>query len=215
MRKLVFLGAGGIAIVAAEIARALGFEIIGFLDDKTERHGTVFCDAKILGNFDMLPDLRQRGIENAIIAFANGFGRLKVAREALSDGFTLPNLIHPSAIISRNATIGHGAILMPGTIVNAGTRIGTNIILNTAASIDHDCTIGDGVHIAPGSRLSGLVRVGMATYIGVGSTIRESVTIGSNVMVGAGSLVLKDIPDGVVAYGSPAKVVRTNNSSGY
>jgi serine acetyltransferase len=41
--------------------------------------------------------------------------------------------------------------------------------------------------------------------------IRESINIGSNVMVGAGSLVLKDIPDNVVAYGSPAKIVRANS----
>jgi sugar O-acyltransferase (sialic acid O-acetyltransferase NeuD family) len=211
MQKLVFVGAGGIAIVAAEIARSLGFDIVGFLDDKRERHGTVFCGAKILGSFDMLREVRQSGIKDAVIAFGNCLGRLRVAQGALSDGFTLPSLIHPSAIISQDATIGHGAIMMPGTIVNAGTRIGTNIILNTASSIDHDCTIGDSVHIAPGSRLSGLVRVGTATYIGVGSTIRESITIGSNVMVGAGSLVLKDIPDNVVAYGSPAKIIRANS----
>jgi sugar O-acyltransferase (sialic acid O-acetyltransferase NeuD family) len=213
MRKLVFLGAGGIAIVAAEIARSLGFEIVGFLDDKTERHGTVFCDAKVLGSFDMLPELRQGGVGNAAVAFAHCLGRLKVAHQALAEGFTLPNLIHPSAIISPTATIGHGAIMMAGTIVNAASRIGANIIINTAASIDHECMIGDSVHIAPGSRLSGLVRVGSATYIGVGTTIRESINIGSNVMVGAGSLVLKDIPDDVVAYGSPAKVVRANSSS--
>lgn len=212
MSKIIFLGAGGIAIVAAEIARLLGFEVVGFLDDKTERHGTAFSEAKILGSFDLLPELRQRGVEQAVVAFAHGPGRLSVAQRALSDGFTLPNLIHPSAIVSRTAIVGHGAIMMPGAIVNADTRVGTNFILNTAASIDHDCMIGDGVHIGPGSRLSGLIKVGRASYVGVGSTIRESITIGSNVMIGAGSLVLKDIPDNVVAYGSPAKVIRPNSS---
>lgn len=212
MSKLIFLGAGGIGVVAAEIARLLGFEVVGFLDDMAERHGTTFCEAKILGSFDLLPELRQRGVEQAVVAFAHGPGRLSVAQQALSDGFTLPNIIHPSAIVSRTAIVGHGAIMMPGTIVNAGTHIGTNLILNTAASIDHDCTIGDGVHVGPGSRLSGLIKVGRASYVGVGSTIRESITIGSNVMVGAGSLVLKDIPDNVVAYGSPAKVIRPNSS---
>jgi acetyltransferase EpsM len=211
MPQLIFLGAGGIAIVAADIARCLGFEIAGFLDDQPEKHGTVFCGAQVLGSFEMLPELRQRGIEHAVIAFGNCLGRLKFAQKALADGFTLPNLIHPSAIISREAAIGHGAIMMPGTIVNAGSRIGTNIILNTAASIDHDCTIGDGVHIGPGSRLSGLVTVGTATYIGVGSVIRESIKIGGNVLLGAGAVVVRDIPDDVVAYGLPAKVVRANS----
>jgi len=211
MSKLIFLGAGGIAIVAAEIARFRGFEIAGFLDEKPEKYGTVFCGARVLGNFDMLPALRQEGLEHAVIAFGNCQGRIKFAQKALSHGFSLPNLIHPSAIISPDASVGHGAIMMPGTIINAGTRIGTNIILNTAASIDHDCTIGDGVHIGPGARLSGLVTVGTASWIGIGSIIRESVHIGSNVLLGAASLALKDIPDNVVAYGSPAKIIRMNS----
>ena len=210
MPKVIFLGCGGIAIVAAEIARLRGFDIAGFLDEKSEKHGTVFCGTKVLGDFSMLPALRQKGLKDVVIAFGSCQRRIEVARMAVAYGFALPSLIHPSAIISSGASVGRGAIMMPGAIVNAGSRLGANIIVNTAASIDHDCTIGDGVHIAPGSRLSGLVTVGTGTWIGIGSVIRESIKIGSNVLLGAGSLVLKDIPDGVVAYGSPAKVIRAN-----
>jgi galactoside O-acetyltransferase len=38
--------------------------------------------------------------------------------------------------------------------------------------------------------------------------IKEGVHIGSDVMIGAGSVVLHDIPDGELAYGVPARVVR-------
>jgi UDP-N-acetylbacillosamine N-acetyltransferase len=209
MSKIIFLGAGGIAIVAAEIARSRGLEIVGFLDDRPEKAGTLFCGAPILGNFDMLPALR-RDVPQAVVAFGHCQGRIHVAHKVLSYGFSLPNLIHPSAVISQDASIGQGAIIMPGAIVNAGTRIGSNIILNTAASVDHECSIGDGVHLGPGVRLCGLVTIGNATWIGVGSIVRESVHIGNNVLVGAGSLVLKHIPDGVVAYGAPAKIMREN-----
>lgn len=210
MAKLVLLGAGGIAIVAAEIARSRGHEVAGFLDDNTEKHGTTFSGAKVLGNFEMLFKLRREGLEHAVIAFGHCKGRIKLAEKALSYGFSLPNLIHPSAIISPSASIGPGAIIMPGSIVNAGTEIGTNLILNTAATVDHDCRISDGVHIGPGAHLSGLVTIGTVSWIGIGTIIRESVKVGSNVLLGASSLVLKDIPDDVVAYGSPAKIVRQN-----
>lgn len=209
MAKVVILGAGGIAIVAAEIARALGLEIIGFLDDTPEKRGTSFCGAPVLGGFDMLPALRE-DVSQAVVAFSHAKLRLDMAQKALSYGFSLPNMVHPSAVISKHATLGHGAIIMPATVINAGARIGKNIILNTAASVDHDCSIGDGVHIGPGSRLSGNVTVGNATWIGIGSIIRELIHIGNNVLVGAGSLVLKDIPDNVVAYGSPARIIRAN-----
>jgi UDP-N-acetylbacillosamine N-acetyltransferase len=209
MVKVVILGAGGIAIVAAEIARALGMEIVGFLDERPERRGALFCGAPILGDFDMLPTLHQ-DVSQAVIAFSHCKLRIGIAQKVLSSGFSLPNLVHPSAVVSKHATLGHGAIIMPATVINAGARIGNNMILNTAASVDHDCSIGDGVHIAPGSRLSGNVTVGNATWIGIGSIIRESIHIGNNVLIGAGSLVLKDIPDSVVAYGSPAKIIGAN-----
>jgi acetyltransferase-like isoleucine patch superfamily enzyme len=47
----------------------------------------------------------------------------------------------------------------------------------------------------------------------MGALIREGVTIGHDVVIGMGSVVTKDIPDGMLAYGNPARVVR-NSSQG-
>ena len=44
----------------------------------------------------------------------------------------------------------------------------------------------------------------------MGAIIVDGVTIGDNVVIGAGSLVLKDVPDNVVAYGNPSKIIREN-----
>jgi acetyltransferase-like isoleucine patch superfamily enzyme len=44
--------------------------------------------------------------------------------------------------------------------------------------------------------------------IGSHSTVMPNVTIGENSIIGANSLVLDDIPDNVVAFGVPAKVIR-------
>ena len=43
--------------------------------------------------------------------------------------------------------------------------------------------------------------------------VSPGVKIGSNVVVGSGSVVVKDIPDGVIAAGNPAKVIREITSS--
>jgi len=48
--------------------------------------------------------------------------------------------------------------------------------------------------------------------IGSHSTILPGISIGENSIIGAHSLVNKDIPDNVVAFGSPAKVVRKLNN---
>jgi len=49
--------------------------------------------------------------------------------------------------------------------------------------------------------------------IGSHSTILPGVSIGKNSIIGAHSLVNKDIPDNVVAFGVPAKVVRQLNNN--
>lgn len=54
------------------------------------------------------------------------------------------------------------------------------------------------------------VTIGNDVWIGGGTIIISGVTIGNNVVIGAGSVVAKSIPDNVIAYGNPCKVVREN-----
>jgi len=64
------------------------------------------------------------------------------------------------------------------------------------------------VRINAGARVSGNVTVGQATMIGAGVAIREGVRVGGYSLIGAGAVVVRDIPDRVVAYGVPARVMR-------
>jgi acetyltransferase-like isoleucine patch superfamily enzyme len=85
--------------------------------------------------------------------------------------------------------------------------VGSNVILNTGCSIDHHNVIGDHAHIAPGARLGGNVTVGQGTLIGIGAIVLPGRHIGAWSVVAAGAVVTKDIPDGVVALGSPARTI--------
>lgn len=121
--------------------------------------------------------------------------------------------IHPSAIISPSTVIKEGTVIMQGAIVQADVRIGRHCIINTGATIDHECQIEDFVHIAPGSTLCGNVTIGEGSFIGTRTTIIQGVKIGKWCTIGAGSVVIRDIPDGVTAYGNPCKIRRTNMTS--
>lgn len=44
-------------------------------------------------------------------------------------------------------------------------------------------------------------------FIGLGATIMPGVKIGPNAIVGAGSVVTKDVPEGTIVAGNPAKVI--------
>ena len=55
----------------------------------------------------------------------------------------------------------------------------------------------------------GRVTIGDNVFIGAESVVLPGVTVGSNVIIGANSTVTHNIPDGVVAAGSPARVICT------
>lgn len=116
--------------------------------------------------------------------------------------------VDPRANVAEDALLSVGSQVLMGACVGAEVRMGEAVVLNTGASVGHECELADGVHIAPGAVLCGLVRVGTDTMIGAGAVILPRKTIGRGSIVGAGSVVTRDIPDGVVAYGNPARVVR-------
>ena len=207
---LVIWGASGHALVVAEIIRLVNtYQIIGMIDDmKPERAGSEFAGYEVLDGRESLNSLWERQIRTMIVGFGNCHGRLQVARFLRERGFLLATAVHPRATVAADVSIGAGSVIVAGSVINPAAAIGENVIINTGSSVDHECIIGDGVHIAPGAHLAACVTVERGSWVGIGSVVREGVHIGSDVMIGAGSVVLHDIPDGVLAYGVPARVVR-------
>ena len=98
---------------------------------------------------------------------------------------------------------------MAGCIINPKSKIGDFTFFATGAQIDHDCNIKDYSSISAGSITGGYVTLGEFSAITLGVTIVDRLKIGKNTVIGAGSLILKDIPDNVLVYGNPARIVRT------
>jgi len=201
--SIVLYGAGGHGKVVADAVEREGrFAIAGFLDDRAT--GDCF-GISVLGGRDLIPTLKGKGIDGAIVSIGAGDVRQSVQRRLKEAGLGIVTICHPSAQVARGASIGEGTVLMPGAVVGPDAVVGEGCIINTSATVDHDCTIGAFTHIAPGAHLAGGVRIGAHTHIGIGSSVKEEVTIGSNVMIGAGSVVIDHLPDNCTAYGVPAK----------
>jgi len=207
IQQIAIWGAGGHAkIVADTIRRGGQFEVAGFIDDgNPDRAGTIFYGALLYASPRPLLDADVRLLA---VAIGDNECRLTKAETGRQAGFVLPAVIDPTAIISDTARLGDGTLVVAGAIINADASIAECAIVNTGAIVEHDCRIEDGVHIAPGATLAGNVSVGSCTMIGAGSTVRNGVRIGRHSIIGVGSAVVGDIPDHVVAFGVPARVVR-------
>ena len=81
-------------------------------------------------------------------------------------------LLHPTASIAGDVTLGAGTVVMAQVAVNPASTLGRHVIVNTHASIDHDCRIGDFVSIGPGAVLGGEVSVGRGAAVGMARSCR-------------------------------------------
>jgi len=209
MSGLLILGAGGHGRVVADAARLTGrWTTVAFLDDRHADLGAV-DGLPVLGSFAASKGLVGR-YRQAVAAVGDNRLRLQVLKVLRKEGFELPSIIHPGAIVGSDVILGEGTVVLAQSVINVGARLAEGCIVNTGATVDHECVIGRGVHLSPGVHLGGNVIVGDRTWLGVGAVVRNGVTIGKDVMVGVGAAVIDDLPDGVTAVGVPARVVGTS-----
>ena len=196
--ELILIGAGGHANAVIDVveqhgeyriaglvgmqeemqARHLGYPVIGTDCDLSELKKTYRYALIAVGQIQS-PDIRMRLYELAIKA-----------------GFQLPIIASPSAYVSRHAVLGEGSVVMHGAVVNAGSTVGINCIVNTRSLLEHDVMVGDHCHVATGAILNGNVIVGAGTFVGSASVVREGLVLGKRCVVGMGLSVRRNQPDG-------------------
>lgn len=140
-----------------------------------------------------------------IIAIGNNVSR-RTLSEKSGHKFTIA--IHPSATVSKNATMEEGTMILHRAILQTRTIVGRHVILNTGSQVDHDCVLEAFVHIGPGAVLCGGVTVGEGALVGAGAVITPGIAIGKWATVGAGAVVIENVPDHATVVGSPARIIK-------
>ncbi|MDH6454668.1 MULTISPECIES: acetyltransferase [unclassified Streptomyces] len=209
MNGLVIVGAGGFARETAQAVADTGeFELLGHLDDNKDLHGTDVDGVPVLGGCDLVHEL-----PGARVVICVGNPRDYAARARLVRRLALPDdryatVVHPSAAVSANSSIGPGSVLLAQCVLTAAVHVGAHVAVMPHVVLTHDNTVEDCATLTSGVRLGGGVRLERGAYVGSGALVREGTTIGAWSQIGMGSAVLDDVPPGEVWVGSPARRLR-------
>lgn len=204
--RLVVIGAGGHGKVVADVAMKIGYTDIAFLDDRAEGYVMGYPIIGEIADCQKLND----GKTDFVVAVGDNLARKTIA-EKYSINWT--TLVHPSAQIGSNVTVGKGTVITANAVVNACATVGKHSIINTSSVVEHDDVIGDFVHISPKAVLGGGVHVGECTHIGLGAAVKNNINICGNSVIGAGAAVVKEIDAPGIYAGVPAEKIKKNEDS--
>lgn len=211
MQNIIIIGASSHGGVVLDCLEKEGkYRVIGFLDS-FKRKGSFQNGYQVLGTEYDLPYLRDLyNISGGIVAIGDNMIRKSVVDKItkIIPEFNFISTVHPTAVIGKDVVLGNGVSIMPGVIVNTNSKVGDYCILNTNSVLEHDGVMRTYSSLAPGVYTGGRFHLGEFSAIGLRTNIIDNIHVGAHTVVGAGSLVLRNIKDHVVAYGSPAKVVR-------
>lgn len=212
MKKIVIIGSGGHAkVVLSEILLLKKFKILGFIDDFIPT-GTLIDKENNLFNIGKIKDLKSIVDKNTcgIIGIGENYIRKKIVQDIkrIIKNFCWAKIISKNAIISKKVDIGEGTVIIPGSVINTGTKIGKHCVINTRSSVGHDNYFSDYSSCGPGSTIGGGVFVGESSYLGIGCTIKNGINIKENTIIGGHSFVNKNCEKNSLYFGVPAKKIK-------
>jgi len=208
MKKLVVIGAGGHsrAVISTAIEQQ-EWDIQGVVDISYHQQEEDILGVPVVGGVDLLSLYNCKEIFLAV-AIGDNDQRKSLIEEIVQRGFDIPNIVHPSAHVSRSVTIGTGNYIGPMAHLGPCVTIGNGNIINTHANIEHETVIGSYNHIAPSSVLCGRVCVEEQVLVGANATVLDGRCIVEKATIGAGSVITKNIVEqGLTVVGVPGREV--------
>jgi sugar O-acyltransferase (sialic acid O-acetyltransferase NeuD family) len=203
MSIYAIIGAGGMGQEVRETLIALfgpDIDCQAFVDDEFIGEHSTFTKVSSIHELFDEPDAK------VFIALGNGAQRAEKF-ELLKETVSFPTLIHPTAIVGSNCTLGDGSIIQPFAILTTNILIGQFAQINIQTSISHDCVIGDYFTSAPKATIAGHAKIGNHVTMGTACVVLPGIRICDHVIIGAGAVVTKDIKESGTYVGIPARRV--------
>lgn len=208
MKHLIIIGVGGFAREVYWHAQdSLGYgtkwDLKGFLDGDVRLEAEEYkkLELPVLGNVN---GYEIQGDDVFICAIGKASIRRKLVEIMLAKGAEFITIVHKTAIIHGNASIGKGVIISSLVRVHDHVKIGDFTIVNVLAGFGHDSSVGRYVDIMSAVGLDGCVRVEDEAFLADGAVILPYGVVEKGAYVGARSVVFKRVKAGTKVFGTPA-----------
>lgn len=212
-KQILILGAGGNSLAIADAIVAINaaspahpvYELAGFLDDLPENQGRRVLGFPVVGRIADAHRWPHCYFINGIASVesfrekAGAIARAGMPRERFE------TIVHPSAVVARDARVGAGCAIMANSVVCAEAGVDDHVIMLQNSSINHHARIGRFVTISAGVTVLGFVEVGEGAFLSGGVSVAPYVRVGAGALIGLGSAVIRDVAAGTVAAGNPAR----------
>ncbi|MCR9080855.1 MAG: acetyltransferase [Cyclobacteriaceae bacterium] len=214
MKKLIIIGGFGNGTVVQSTVEDINeknptWNLLGFLND---RETDPINGYPVLGKIDA--ETVSRFLKDPDVYFFYSLISVKLNYKFLGklQDLQIPQdrfatLIHPTAVISKYAKIGHGTCIQPFVSVGPNTHIGNHVQIFAQALVGHGARLDDYSYVANNACIGADVHLKEGAYLGTNATTLEFVSLGKWSVTGIGTVVLKDVPDYAKMVGNPARQI--------
>lgn len=200
--RLILVGAGAFGRELINWAEDCGTPFAAFLDSSAAALDGFDYRLDYLGPIDeFIPQEHDR----LVIAVGEPAAKRRLVEILKTRGARFAQLVHPSAVVARTASLGEGVVLCPHTVISADARVGDFAAVNALSGVGHDVQLGAYSTLSAHVDLTGWVIVGEAVFFGTGARVLPKVTIGAGARIGAGATVFRSVPEGATMYTAPAR----------
>jgi len=193
MKKMIIVGAGGHARPVIATTRLLGLWVLsGVIDLAFHGQCESILGVPVIGGFEVLRAC-DSSVTDVFVAIGRNEERKRVYADLFSQGYALPNIVHPTAYVDMSVQLGRGNYIGPFAHIGPNVCLGDANIVNTHANLEHEVDVGDFSQVAPNAVVCGRSVIGSEVFVGANATVIERLTVSSATFIGAGSVIIKDI----------------------